>query len=472
MLSDDLVDAWGRFQCVGAPGLRDRGTTAPTVYAPPEQRLDYFFRSATSTLAVQHLYIDYELSSVPAGINGVSYLSDHRPLGCDLNVPQSNCTPPEALVAVVNAAGHFRNHDSRPPAGVKWFRFDAKGTYEFRVDSRFPVGFAVYLDTDLSRPREQYRKEFQPDFGVRYVLASAPFLVKVFCTNRATEYEFDFRAHQHRGTSIDDAIDIVPENAQTQTFPAGQLLDLDQTNTPWNDIDSTWFRLDTPLTRVGGPIQLGVDVTPTANAEGGVRVYVGLLESNGTLGVAGQAGPSSGSLSVRWQAGSGERFFVAVQRLDRAGAALSFDIVPRTNVSILLGGQTGSPRLVCQDETSGWGSDDIALSIEADDVTVRDISNDEIGDFDQDDVRDLDQWVPQTLVYLDHVGITVIEEDAVDPDDVGTGRIPPIGALAAAPGIAIDETLPDGSVKLRLGIDVDDGTYEFRAALTRWHEKA
>lgn len=470
-LSDELIDAWGRYQCTGAPGLRDRGTTAPTVYAPAEQRLDYLFRSANSGLAVQHLYIDYELASVPPGVNGVSYLSDHRPLGSDLNRPQSNCTPPEALLSVVDAAGNFRHQDSRPPAGVKWFRFEEKGTYEFRVDSRFPVRFDVYLDTDLSRPRQQYRKEFQPDFGIRYVLASAPFLVKVFCTNRQTEYAFDFRAHQHRGTSISDAIDIVPENTYPEAFPAGQLLNLDQAAAPWDDTDSKWFRLDTPQTHVNAPIELGIEVAPTAHAEGGVLVFVGFLESNGTLSPVGQDGPASGPLSVRWQAKSGERFFVAVQRLDRAGAALAFDIVPRTNVSILLGGQTGTPRLVCQDETSGWGSDDIALSIEADGVTVRDISNDEIGDFDQDDVRDLDQWVPQTVVYVDHVGVTVIEEDDIDPNDVGSGRLPPIGALAGAPGIAIDDTLPDGTVKFRLSIDVDDGTYEFRASVTRWHEK-
>jgi hypothetical protein len=471
-LSASLVDAWGRVQCTGEPGLRDRGVTAPVVYQPKEQRLDYFFRSATSRLAVQHLYVDYALAEVPPGIDGVSYLSDHRPLGADLNHPLPHCTPVDAMVLPIDAAGMSRDSDTRQPGGVKWYRFGEQGTYEFRVDSRFPVQFEVYLDTDLSRPRQQYREEFMPDFGIRYVLASAPVLVKVSCTNRDTEYAFDFRSHRHLGASISDAIDLVPENTYHEGFPAGQLLNTDDPATPWDDTDSKWFRLDTPRTRIDGPILLGADVTLRDHADTGARVFAGRLEADGRLTPMAAAGPSSGPLSVSWAARRGERFFIAVQRRDRAGAALTFDIVARTNVSLLLGAATGKPQLVCEDETSGWGSDDIALDVEADGTIVRRISNDEIGDFDDDDVRDLDQWIPEVVAYVDHVGVTVIEEDDIDPDDVGTGRIPPIGSLAGAPGIQPGAFEPDGSVRVVLRIDVDDGTYELRATLARWHEKA
>jgi hypothetical protein len=473
LLSDSVVDAWGRAQCTGEPGgLRDPGTTAPVVYAPPEQRLDYCFRSTTTHLAVQHLYIDYDLATVPPGIDGVSYLSDHRPLGSDLNLPQPHCTPVDALVAVVDLAGNFRNMDARRAAGVKWYRFNQKGTYEFRVDSAFPVAFEVYLDTDLSRPRQQYREEFQPDFGIRYVLASAPFFVKVFCTKRDTEYTFDFRAHQHLGASISDAIDLVPENPYHEAFPAGQLLNVDVSQAPWDDTDSKWFRFDTPRTAVHGPIKLGIDVTPLDHADSGTMLFVGREDVGGNLTEVGRAGPSSGPLHIDWSAHRGDRFFIAVQRKDRAGVPLSFDVVARTNVSVLLGGKTGTPRLVCEDETSGWGSDDIRLEIEADGATVRNISNDEIGDFDDDDVRDLDQWIPEVVVYTDHIGVKVVEEDDIDSDDIGDGRLPPINALVRVPGVIEPEpALPDGTVRVRLRIAVDDGTYEFRASVTRWHEK-
>lgn len=472
LLSDHMMDAWGRVQCAGAPGLRDRGTTAPTVYPPSEQRLDYFFRSATSGLAVQHLYIDYDLATVPPGIDGVSYLSDHRPLGADLKAPETHSTPAGARPSVTDPNGSFRDQDNRRPAGVKWYRFDEKGTYEFRVDSAFPVRFEVYLDTDLSRPRQQYREEFQPDFGIRYVLPSAPFLVKVFCTNRETEFFFDFRAHRHLGKSLADAIDLVPENLYHEAFPEGQFLNLDQIEAPWDDTDSKWFRLDTPRTPVDGVIELGIDLVPRDHAETGALVFVGRLEPDGHLKEMGRDGPSNGLMPLRWDARSGERFFITVQRRDRAGVPLSFDITPRTNASILLGGKVGTPRLVCMDETSGWGSDDIELELETDGALLRHISNDEIGDFDQDDPRDLDQWIPPTVVYLDHVGVKVIEKDDIDGDDIGQRQMPAYRDLAGAPGIALDPADPDGTVRVRVSVDVDDGTYELRCSVTRWNEKA
>jgi hypothetical protein len=145
-----MRDVWSREQCRGAPDLRGTGTTAPTVYVPSEQRLDYLFQSATSKLAVQHLFIDYDLAAVPPGIDRVSYLSDHRPLGADLNSPQPHCTAADALRANVDAAGNYRDHDYRNPGGTKWYRFDEKGTYEFRVDPQSKVRLRIGNSNTLS----------------------------------------------------------------------------------------------------------------------------------------------------------------------------------------------------------------------------------------------------------------------------------------------------------------------------------
>jgi hypothetical protein len=358
------------------------------------------------------------------------------------------------------------------PGGVKWYRFDEKGTYEFRVDGPFAVEFAVYLDSDLSRPRQQYREEFSPDYGKRFVLPSAPFLVKVFCPNRDTEFNFTFRAHRHLGASIPEAIDIVPEQKYFEQFPASQILNLDTAEPPWNDTDSKWFRLDPPRVAVGGPIELRIEVALGDHAETGAMIFAGRLESGGNLTLVAQAGPDSGPLAIAFSAKPGERFYIAVQRGDTGGTPLAFDIVAHTNVNLLLGGQVGTPRLVCNDETSGWGSDDIALSLEHDGKLLHDISNDEIGDFDQDDVRDLNQWIPDVVAYLDHIGITVIEEDDIDDDDVGHGRVPPVRMLSGAPGISIDRADPDGTWRVRLHVDVDDGAYEFRCSVTQWNERA
>lgn len=54
---------------------------------------------------------------------------------------------------------------------------------------------------------------------------------------------------------------------------------------------------------------------------------------------------------------------------------------------------------MCQDETSGWGADDIEVGITVDGVELRYIDNDEIGDFEQDAVRDLNQWIPDLVPY-------------------------------------------------------------------------
>lgn len=258
-----------------------------------------------------------------------------------------------------------------------------------------------------------------------------------------------------------------------RSFRGGAGVRVPGSSSGWDDTDSKWFRLDTPRTPVDGVIELGVDLVPRDHAETGALVFVGRLEPDGHLKEMGRDGPSSGLMSLRWGARSGERFFITVQRRDRAGVPLSFDITPRTNVSILLGGKVGTPRLVCRDETSGWGSDDIELELETDGTLLRHISNNEIGDFDQDDVRDLDQWISPAVVYLDHVGVKVIEKDDIDEDDIGQRQMPAYSALAGAPGIALDPADPDDTVRrVRVSVDVDDGTYELRCSVTRWNEKA
>jgi len=50
------------------------------------------------------------------------------------------------------------------------------GTYDIAVDSNpdRPVRYAVYLDTDLSRPRQQYRQERTPTTGTSSCLMAPP----------------------------------------------------------------------------------------------------------------------------------------------------------------------------------------------------------------------------------------------------------------------------------------------------------
>lgn len=481
LLTDDLVDVHGREQCtgVGTPpfdrGLRDPGYTAAVNYAPPEQRLDYVFRNRGCDLVGQHVYIDYELATVPPGVDGVSYLSDHRPVGSDFFPDRGDNTPNRAWSAVANP--QFSHGSSLLPGQVRWYRFDVNGTYEFRVISGADIVYEIYLDTDLSRPRQQYREEVHPDFGRRFVIPSAPFLVKVFCSNRNREVEYEFRAHRHTGASRDEFIDLVPGNSYRESFPAGALLNGDDPSAPWNDVDSKWFRLDTVRLPVNGQMQLEVEVNLNDHADDGAMLFVGIDVGNPQLILVGQDGPSRGPLRVSWKAKPQQRFFVTVQRLNTAGNPLSFDICAICNVTMLLGGSFGFPQLVCADETSGWGSDDIAIKLSADGLLVRHISNNEIGDMDQDDVRELGQWVPPQVAYIDNFEVTVIEEDDTSPDDIGSRAVPvlPGGNLIVgdlAPGVRIEQINPDQTAQVIVSVDVDDGRYEMRCKLGRWHEQA
>lgn len=363
------------------------------------------------------------------------------------------------------------------PGQVRWYRFDVNGTYEFRVISGADVVYEVYLDTDLSRPRQQYREEVHPDFGRHFVIPCAPFLVKVYCVNRNQEASYEFRVHRHTGASRDDFIDLVPGNTYSQSFPAGALLNGDDLSAPWNDVDSKWFRLDTVRRPVNREMQLEVEVNLIDYADEGAMLFVGIDKGGPLLILVGQDGPSRGPLRVSWKAKPQQRFFVTVQRSNTAGNPLSFDIQAISNVTMLFGGTFGFAQLLCANETSGWGSDDIAIKLSADGLLVRHISNKEIGDMDQDDERELGQWVPAQLPYVEHLEVTVIEEDDTSPDDIGSRAVPVLqgGNLTVgnlAPGVRIEQINPDQTAQLIVSVDVGDGRYEMRCKLGRWHEQA
>ena len=81
--------------------------------------------------------------------------------------------------------------------------------------------------------------------------------------------------------------------------------------------------------------------------------------------------------------------------------------------------------LTCQEETSGWGADDIALQIRADGDLIADIPNSVIGDFEDDAVRHVGDKIAAPITpYVESIEVTVIEEDDIDDNDVGVGIVP------------------------------------------------
>lgn len=279
-----------------------------------------------------------------------------------------------------------------------WYRFNEKGTYDFALHTQHGAAhLEVYLDTDLSRPRQQYRKETHPDFGDKFVLTSAPFFVKVQPDARTGELITRFRAHKHLGQGPEDAIQLAYGDVVAEAFPSGgNVLNLDSGATPWRDGDTKWFRLDGPQVDIGRKLQATITIKGD-----GVKFGVALArESGGNWTLEDRQGPGDTAYTLVTQLALDDRVYVQVTRDDgMTPGDLDVTLLAEVDLSLLLGGVRGEPRIICQTETSGWGADDIELTVNVDGAQLKHIDNDTIGDFDQDDVRDLRQYFPDPIPY-------------------------------------------------------------------------
>ncbi len=464
-----LIDTWGREQAVGAPGLRDPGTTASVDYAPPRQRLDYALRNPNSAIVAQHVYVDHAVEKAPPGLDGVaSKLSDHSPLGIDLFAEHPDNAPQRARL--LKPDPDDQDDNELFDALVRWYRIEEDGTYAIKLWSNQPVGYEVYLDTDLSRPWPQYRKEFHPDFGEKFVLPDAPFLIKVAMQNRRSEASYHLRVRRFTGANRWEAIQLVPGQAKKHSFPApGTLLSTNDAAVPWDNHDAMWFRFDAPevsLDPIPMMVSLGSGGSPAVMAIG--------LDDGAGVHQIDEVRTEGDRVTLQWNARPGDKHYLTVRRED-VNQPLDFEIEGLIPVTIFVGGQTGAPEIVCAEETSGWGSDDIALSVSADGALVRDISNDEVGDMDGADDRGLAGFLISDVAFVDNMTITVIEEDWPDGDDRGSRAIPqlPPGAVSIgqelAPGVTVTATPTWFQADVTASVDVDDGRYEFRHRLARWN---
>lgn len=471
---DQLIDRWGRDQCPGGnSGRTDPGFTADVVYPPVRQRLDYLFTSASSQLAVQHLRVDRELAD-PRGL--MPYLSDHQPLLADINILTPHCTPATALVTPDQV--DFHHSDALMEGTMRWYRFDKQGTYDVRliVDGA-DTGYEIYLGDDFSTPQPPYREIDDPRRGTRFVLA-APFFIKVFLKNRRSEASYNLATHRHQGKTLADAIVLVPGVGQSEHFPA-QAFNSDTNSADWDDSESKWFVVQTPRIPVARPIHLALTVSSQTEDRGSgpiptdVMLSLGKWDGNGPpASLIDQTGPATAPLKLDWQASDNEHFVVLVQRRTGTSTVVAFNIEASTNLSLLLARPSVDTSLTCQDETSGWGADDIALEIRADDDLIADIPNSVIGDFEDDSVRHVGDKMQPMTPYVEGIEVKVIEEDDIDDDDVGTGAIPLVDRAPGAPAYTVLHSGIDGRIMGSLRIDIDDGRYAFACVISRWHPSA
>lgn len=473
-----LVDRWGRDQCPGGTsGRTDPGYTADAVYKPYRQRLDYVFTSATTQLALQHMRIDRELAD-PHG--AMPYLSDHQPLRADFNRVRTNCTPATAFG--VPDVIDFAQSSSLANGEVKWYRFDVPGTYDIALNfSGFETGYDIYLGDDFSTPQVPYRSVTNPERGTRFVLA-APFFVKVHLTDRWGDCSYRLRSHRHQGQTWSDAIVLVPEQVRHEHFPAHQF-NINTTFADWDDSESKWFLVETPHLQLQRPVDLSVEVANPVEESGGtfnpvpVKLTVGRWDGiQPPVSFMKESGPSRDPQAISWPAEAKEHFFVLVQRTTSTSRIVSFDVVLKTPINLLIARPAIDTTLTCQVETSGWGADDIALEIRADGDLIAGIPNSVIGDFEDDSVRVVGDKIPAEIApYIDGVELTVIEEDDIDDNDVGVGTIPPVAEIRDddqdGPFTVLHRGL-DGSVAGTLTIGVDDGRYAFTCRVAKWHPSA
>ncbi|UUY02940.1 hypothetical protein LRS13_19980 [Svornostia abyssi] len=464
-LFEQMVDRWGRDQCPGgSTGRTDPGFTADVVYPPVRQRLDYLFTSASSRLAVQHLRVARDLAD-PKG--AMPFLSDHQPLLADIHAVSSHCTPRTAFS--VPDVVDFSDSRGLFDGNVVWYRFDTPGTYDIRLTfNGGRTDFDIYLGDDFSTPQPPYREIVDPELGARFVLV-APFFLKVFLKDRRSESGYDLHTHRHTGRSFHDAIVLAPGQRIDEHFPA-QPFNNDTGDADWDDSESKWFLVQTPRVAVSQPIPLTVTVRDQTHD---VLLTVGRWDGqNPPATFLDQAGASADPLPLSWEADDNEHFVVLVQRQTGTSTPVAFAIELETPLSLLLARPSIDTTLTCQKETSGWGADDIAVQVWADGVKIGDIPNSVIGDFEDDHVRTVGDKLPAITPYLDGVEVLVIEEDAIDPDDVGRGTIPRVDRVAGAPGFTVLHTGLDGRVQASLTIGVDDGRYAFACVISRWHPSA
>lgn len=351
-----------------------------------------------------------------------------------------------------------------------WYRYDQQGTYEFRLDATDPgVYYDVYIGSDLSRPRKPYRNEAHPRLGRRFVLV-APFFIKVANRDRHRESTFRFHSHRHEGRDPFDPINLIPGVAYPESFPDAQQLNGDHFLTTWEDTDTKFFLVDTPRVNVDRPVHLRADVN-LDQGPGPISLFVAFWDEPNPPELVDSTPTDVGHHSLEWEARPGDRFLVCVQRHDGAFAGLQFTMSADTDLTLLLGGERGLPRLFCTEETSGWGADDIAMELRADAAGwSRKISNDEIGDFEQDSVRDLRQWVPVAVPYQEGFTAKVIEEDDIDSNDVGQETIPRYHLVPGSSRWTLIRGDGEGNMEGAVKIDVDDGQYTLRCVLSRWDE--
>lgn len=270
-----LADAWerqvatvGDARSPAPPGI----APVPAGYRDPglsgnadvggNARYDYLLINDPSlinnqSLSVQHLALAYNLMGEPTanraafGFEGSRILSDHFGLVADINLRRDYSSPATALVEP-NLLHDDEEGKSYPTSiqvsgGMKWWRFDARGTYSFGATPSNNFEYLVFSSRNLSRPLKPVRPDprilnYRDPSGTSNQVAAysfhaddAPLYVRVTARSRSSTGDFGLVARRHQCTSQEDSCELLPNTGEFEVRPVSVTV---------SDRER-WFRLQT-----------------------------------------------------------------------------------------------------------------------------------------------------------------------------------------------------------------------------------
>jgi Endonuclease/Exonuclease/phosphatase family. len=441
-------------------------TTRPTPFQ---------FTPDVRPLAVHRMRLAYELFT-QATAGGKS--SDHIGIVTSLQKDNGGLTPRKALT--LSHSGELAPAHSGPLTrvdgecqldGAQWLRIDIGGSYAFSLSSDDnSATYSTFLVSDFSRSVVNYKREtlevelhqgkvkFQ-----KYVLPSGPFYVLVQSSRRDRTFKYKFLAYRLIGTNPAEAITLVDHHTSMVHLKVGAPHSLAIAGIPVDTTDGVWFRVD----------PLGLTSSKAYNATlkvGGAgpgfgKATITLLRDGNPMRVVQQIAKTALPKTIPFSTKGNERFYLVVQRHSPQFEAARVTVRYESPVTLFHGVGQGIPgggvmQIKCDDETNPevLESDDISLEVRVDGKHFRTITNHEIGDFDDGDLKPLDPFFKNPIAFVDAVSFKVIDEDGEDPKDAESGTI----VFPALPAAAVN------AYHVKQSTAFADGTYSIYGNLSRY----
>lgn len=462
---------------------KDPGITAPT--ANGDRRYDYFLtRPGTGNRTLQHAFIDH---AVCVPVKNPPFISDHWPVVADV-LPDHRgpgTSAARGIPVICDETSPTFGTSGRLRAGeIDWFCVLRPGTYEFAT---FGADLEMYGEDNLSRPLAVYQTlDRGAERSVKYLLPDAPIFVKMQSADRHARADYALNVRRYLGTSLRDAIGLVRRREETSSHRVGVPNSAYECRLGDGETiaDARYFEFDVLPTTSGKPQRIRLT---GASSSGGapMRLIVGQEVAPDVLDVAANIAFGTGAFSLAAELKPGHYFVVAQRQPGSGFAGSDFSLSWDSDVSILytpaayqraLGPDEFNPlaglpppdgiKLSCIEETDSpfdAGSDDIALELFADGVSVAVIPNREIGNFDTGDIRWLDPWLSSAVTYVDRLELKFFEEDTF-VDDLGSLEFP-VAAKYRSGGRPVVKALDGGAVVVAERVDFSGGTYELKLTL-------